>query len=499
MNDNFKPIPFGYSLPENNPHAISVSLPFLQNVIDYEEGDENAIAQMQSGYPRFFQNKLVEKLVEAIREKYAISTNKIILPVASLKAKQILEYLVDKKFEYVIEHECVFLFFDKEISFKKTCQDYIRNIGLLISSRKAEEVLFNLGKISTIFKEQKIDEKKAETSIKKILSKNYSDTEFENILLTNCGMNALFAAYQTVVNNRKSENRTTIIQLGWLYVDTIEIIEKRSSKLYLQINIHNKNQLEKWLENNHSGVAVLITEVTTNPLIQCVDLPWLHALCQKYDIILIVDATLATPVNVTILPYCDIAVESLTKFACGNADLLMGVIILNTQNRIVNYLKHHFDEFIIPAFKGELQRLAFEINDYKSRVNTISSNTKKVYEYLKNQSFIKEIYTVFHDDSRDNFNKIKKRNDAFPGLISIVFDKDLAYYYDKLLLAKGPSLGTEFTIAMPYVYLAHYEDLKSEAGKQKLQSLGINPNLLRLSIGIEEVEEIISVFELLKK
>ena len=214
---------------------------------------------------------------------------------------------------------------------------------------------------------------------------------------------------------------------------------------------------------------------------------------------MILDATLATPVNVTILPYCDIVVESLTKFACGNADLLMGVIILNTQNRIVNYLKHHFDEFIIPAFKGELQRLAFEINDYESRVNTISSNTKKVYEYLKNQSFIKEIYTVFHDDSRDNFNKIKKRNDAFPGLISIVFDKDLAYYYDKLLLAKGPSLGTEFTIAMPYVYLAHYEDLKSEAGKQKLQSLGINPNLLRLSIGIEEVEEIISVFELLKK
>lgn len=496
MSDYFQPIPFGESLPLNNPHAVSVSMPFLQNVIDYEEGDEVAIEAMKSGYPRFFQNKFVEKLVNYIRNKHHIPADKIILPIASIHAKSILEYLIETQFEFIEEDENVFLILDNNPDFVKKCSDYIRNIGLLISSRKAESSLYNLDQISTIFEEDKIINS-PEKTIKSVLSKAYSDVSEESLLLTNSGMNALFAAYETILNARKIEGRTTVIQLGWLYVDTMEIIEKRSDT-YLQISIYDKVQLEVWLENNHLKVATLITEVTTNPLIQCVDLPWLSELCKKYDIVLIVDVTIATPFNVAILPFCDIAVESLTKFACGSGDLLMGTLVLNEKNKIVQANKNEFHKFIIPPFEGELQRLAFQIQNYESRVKKVSENTKIVYDYLKKQPFVKEIYSVFHDDSHENFSKIQKSKDAFPGLLSVVFDEDLAFYYDKLQLAKGPSLGTEFTMAMPYVYLAHYEYLKNEAGKQKLLSLGVNPNLLRLSIGIESFDEIILAFEKLK-
>ncbi|WP_168710268.1 PLP-dependent transferase [Flavobacterium sangjuense] len=495
MSNYFNTIQFGCSLPLQNPHAVSVSMPLLQNVIDYEEGDKTAIAQMQSGYPRFFQNKLVEKLVGFVKKRHNISSEKIILPIASLKAKSILEYLVNAEFEYVQEEDCVFLILDNNPQFAKICRDYIRNVGLLISSRKAEAVLYQLGQITSIFSESKATITEAEKIIKKVLSKGYSNVAEDTILLTNCGMNALFAAYETIVNHRKPEGRNTVIQLGWLYVDTMEIIERRSTISHLQINIHHKQQLENWLANNHTKVATIITEVTTNPLIQCVDLPWLYALCQKYNIILLVDSTIATPFNVDVLPYCDIAVESLTKFACGNGDLLMGAIVLNDKNDIVKEVKNQFKQFIIPAFEGELQRLAFQIEDYETRVNKASENTIILYNYLKEQSFVKEIYSVFHSDSITNYNKIKKSDAAFPGLLSVVFDKELAFYYDKLELAKGPSLGTEFTIAMPYVYLAHYDCLKSEEGKQKLFNLGINPELLRLSIGIEPVELIINAFE----
>ena len=499
MGNYFKSIPFGHSLPLQNPHAVSVSLPLLQNVIDYEEGDEVAIAQMQSGYPRFFQNKLVEKLVRFVAVKHAIPSAKIILPIVSLKAKDILEYLVDAQFEYVQEDDCVFLIVDDEPTFVKKCRDYIRNVGLLISSRKAEAVLYRSNQIKSVFPEEKASLASSEKTVKTVLSKGYSNVSKDNVLLTNCGMNALFSAYETIVSHRKSEGRNTVIQLGWLYVDTMEIIEKRTTTSYVQINIQHKQQFENWLENNHSKVAVLITEVTTNPLIQCVDLPWLYALCQKYAIVLIVDATIATPFNVEVLTYCDIAVESLTKFACGSGDLLLGAIVLNDKNPIVKAVKSQFDQFIIRAFEGELQRLAFQIEGYETRVKKVSQNTKMLYDYLKRQPFVKEIYSVYHEDSMANFAKIRKSETAFPGLLSVVFDQDLAFYYDQLELAKGPSLGTAFTIAMPYVYLAHYEDLKTEVGKEKLKALGINPNLLRLSIGIESVEEIIFVFEKLKK
>ena len=106
-----------------------------------------------------------------------------------------------------------------------------------------------------------------------------------------------------------------------------------------------------------------------------------------------------------------------------------------------------------------------------------------------------EIKSVFHEASSENFSKIQIGNNV-PGLLSVVFDKDLAFYYDKLQVAKGPSLGTEFTLAMPYVYLAHYEYLKSEMGLHVLKELGINPNLLRISVGAEPIENIIKAFQL---
>src|SRR6218665_559244 len=498
MSDYFNSIPFGHSLPLENPHAVSVSLPLLQNVIDYEEGKEAAVSQMQSGYPRFFQNRLVEQLVRFVKEKHAISIHKTVLPIASLKAKIILEHLVGCEFDYVQEADCIFLLLENDPKFLKKCQDYIRNVGLLISSRKAEKILYESGEIKSIFHEEKSIFDSSVKTIKSVLSKAYSGVDTANILLVNCGMNALFSATETILNQRKQQGRNILIQLGWLYVDTMEIIEKRSTASQLQINIYQKKQFEDWLENNHSQVALLITEVTTNPLVQCVDLPWLHALCQKYDIVLLIDSTIATPFNVDVLPYCDIAVESLTKFACGNGDLLLGALILNDKNDIVNAVRDQFERFVIPAFEGEIQRLAFQIAGYENRVKKVSENTRILYGYLKNQSFIKEIYSVAHEDSAANFAKIRKSEEAFPGLLSVVFDKDLASYYDRLPLAKGPSLGTEFTLAMPYVYLAHYENLKTDEGRRKLKSLGINPELLRLSVGIEPVEKIISAFEKLK-
>jgi cystathionine gamma-synthase len=185
-----------------------------------------------------------------------------------------------------------------------------------------------------------------------------------------------------------------------------------------------------------------------------------------------------------------LAVESLSKFACGNADLLFGAIIVKEESLLAT-----ISENVIPPFVGESKRLGFEILEYENRVKKSSENMILLYNYLKTQPKVLEIKSVFHKDSLENFTKIQKGN-IVPGLLSVVFDKDLVYYYDKLQLAKGPSLGTEFTLAMPYVYLAYYEYLKSESGLRKLKDLGVNPNLLRISVGTEPIEKIIKAFQL---
>ena len=52
-------IPLGNSLPVNNPHSVSVSLPTLEDVIGYEENRPEILNQLKNGYPRFFKNKMV--------------------------------------------------------------------------------------------------------------------------------------------------------------------------------------------------------------------------------------------------------------------------------------------------------------------------------------------------------------------------------------------------------------------------------------------------------
>jgi cystathionine gamma-synthase len=490
----FCEIPFGDSLPYNNPHAVSVSFPTLKNVIDYEEGVASALNAMKSGYPRFFMNGYVKQLVAYVIEKYAIANDKIVFGIDSLHAKNILEKITKTTFEFVEEEGNIFLILDKNDSKVPYYKDYIRNIGLLISSRKAASTLLKLNKIAAIFSESITDKVLAEKSILSKLSEAYSVSE-SDILLTNCGMNALFAAYETILELRKSESRDVIVQLGWLYIDTMEIIEKRSENKHWQVNIGDKEGLENWLTHNHQKVAVITTEVTTNPLIQCIDLPWLYALCKQYEIILIVDVTFVTPHNITAMKYCDIAVESLTKFASGGGDVLMGCIVLNSNNLLINQNRTAFLENRVPPYEGELCRMGVQILDYKERVQKISENTRALYEFLTKQSYVKEIYSVFNSDFSDNYAKIRKSDSSVAGIISVVFDKKLAHYYDQLHLAKGPSLGTNFTLAMPYIYLAHYDYIKTEQGRAKLKELGVNPELLRISVGIEPVEKIMAAFK----
>jgi cystathionine gamma-synthase len=67
----------------------------------------------------------------------------------------------------------------------------------------------------------------------------------------------------------------------------------------------------------------------------------------------------------------------------------------------------------------------------------------------------------------------------------------LPEFYNRLEMLKSPSFGTEFSNCCPYVYLAHYPMMQTREGKDQLEQAGIPENLLRLSVGLEPVEEII--------
>jgi cystathionine gamma-synthase len=64
-------------------------------------------------------------------------------------------------------------------------------------------------------------------------------------------------------------------------------------------------------------------------------------------------------------------------------------------------------------------------------------------------------------------------------------ERVLAAFYDGLGIAKGPSFGCRFTIMSPFVYLAHYQLVRCAAGRRRLYARGLNPYLVRISVGLE--------------
>ena len=489
----FSHIPCGQTLPLNNIHAVSVSMPNLQDVIDYEEQTPQILEKIQSAYPRFVMHPYLKLLASYIKEKYKVSDAYEVVLLSSQKAVNVVsnKYFIHNKIE-INEPFGVILVQNGTTQLQKVLK-FIQHVGYNLSSRLAQEYLFKEGLLNTRHDEKYEDEKTAYDTLTKTLADAYNQPQ-KNVCLTPSGMNAVYCALRGLKNIQNGNGKTKLIQLGWLYLDTMNIVEHYFDENKIFYDINNLNLLEDYLKTDGHTISAIITEIPTNPLLQTVDLPRLKALCIRYNILLVIDATFATPFNLDLKPYADIYVESLTKFACGNADVLMGALILNENSKISMISQEFFKHADMPYIK-DIQRLAYEIKNYESRMKIISSNTKKLVEYFKTAPFIDEIFYCLTPKYASNYEKLMINKECYTGIISVTFKKDFKEVYDKLNFAKGPSLGTEFTLLMPYTYLAHYDLVTSQKGQEFLKEIGLPINLLRISVGIEDINEIIKEFE----
>ncbi len=465
----FKSIPCGETLPQDNIHAVSVSIPTFKDVIAYEEGKNTLIKR---GYPRFVLHPYLKEITYFLKEKYFIKDTQEIVIVSSEKFAKVISKKYNIQSNINFKEDFGIVLVDKDSSNLKKVLSFIQHVGCNLSSRYAENFLFKNSLIKSLQEEKLEDRDNALKTIVSTLASAYNQPK-ENICLSTSGMNSIYAVLQGLQEIRRE--RDTIVQLGWLYIDCINVIKNHSKNSKVFYDISNLKALEEYLQIQGNRVSAIITEVPTNPLLQSVDLQGLRQLCDKYDISLVIDATFATPYNIDLKEYADVIIESLTKFACGNADVLMGCFILSKNSK---YSIEEFTKYIDKPYIKDIQRLAVEIQNYESRVKKINKNKKELVKYLLQKDFIKKIYTS-----------------DLSGVISVTFNLPFDEVYDNLNFCKGPSLGTEFTLLMPYIYLAHYDLIKSKEGKKLLEKNNIPINLIRISVGIEDIEDIKKEFD----
>lgn len=484
----------GVSIPYNNPHAISVLLPTMQDVIGYEEHDETLLSRLESAYPRFRRNHYVAKACDQFCKSDEVPAGHEIFPVSSAKVGKRIRHLLGSGIRVIEYHGLHFLAVpNTETTLKSSIQSFLQHTGGITSSRQAEDFLLREGVLDTEFIEERKDPESCERIIQETLADAY-DSRPEDVFLMNCGMNAFYSTFESLRQHQEASGRTIFIQLGWLYLDSMEIIKKYSSRHLQHFGLLELDALAAYLSEHHREVAAVMTEIPTNPLIQTVDLPRLSALLKKYQIPLAVDTSVGSAYTMHVMPYCDIVIESLTKFGGGHTDGLMGAVVLNPASEHAQAIREKLRAISEPPYIKDIQRFAWSIQGYKSRVERISENAKILIPYFQQAKKIKHVYWALEGKSGANFQKIQKE-DRIPGLVSLVFDGPLQPFYDRLSMLKGPSFGSEFTLGMPYVYLAHYDLLRTVEGRSELASLGIESELLRVSIGIDSPHNIISDFE----
>ncbi|MET0262791.1 MAG: PLP-dependent transferase [Rariglobus sp.] len=492
----FTHIPLGQRIPASL-HGVSASLPTMRDVIGYEEKDPEVTRHMTSGYPRFVVHPFSKKAGAHILRTLGLEGHAIWLTSSIRAAEQLRAHLGDPAALLPAETPLTGVTFPEDAAFSSRAKTLLQHTGMFLSSREAEDYLLRVGELPAgSAQEEKGFDGYAPANVKGHVARFYQHASTSDVFLATSGMNAIAAAFRITADLQRPRGRTRWLQLGWLYLDTIAILQKftdsPASDYLFQSNVFDLAALEKLLAEQGSQIAGLITEVPTNPLIQTPDLAAIAALCRQHGVILIVDPTIASPLNIDVLPHADIVANSLTKYTASEGDVLLGAVVVNPRGAHAAEFRARLPGALEPVYSRDIARLASQIGETTSVMAQINRTAPLVVEFLRTHPRIKELYWSLHPASRENYLKIARSPDAIGSMISFVVDMPVADFYDRLRLPKGPSFGMKNTLICPFIYLAHYDLVTSDEGRATLASAGLHPELLRLSIGCEPAEEIIA-------
>lgn len=310
-----------------------------------------------------------------------------------------------------------------------------------------------------------------------------------DVYLYPCGMNAIFNAHRALLKAREPRKS---INFGFPYVDTLKILQKfgPGCLFYGHASAEDSDELEARLKNGERFLA-LFCEFPGNPLLTCPDLVRLRKLADEFDFAIVVDETIGTFANINVLQFADIVVSSLTKIFSGDSNVMGGSLILNPESRYFKALKAVMEEDYEDTYWPE-DVIFMERNsrDFDSRVERINANSEAICDVLRAHPLVQRVYYPKYNPSKPHYDACRLPNGGYGGLLSVVFGrKELAQaFYDAMDIAKGPSLGTNFTLCSPYVVLAHYLELPWAA------QFGVDPDLVRISVGLEETTALQDTF-----
>ena len=278
-----------------------------------------------------------------------------------------------------------------------------------------------------------------------------------------------------------------LLVLDELYHRTQDLCSSLLTKFGVEVSVVKNCSIDSLRSSIRPNTRLFLFETPTNPHLYVQDLEAIAAVCKEHKVKTMVDATFASPINVRPLSFgIDIVIHSCTKYLAGHNDILAGVI-LSRKSIIESVRELHFTiGGTLDAHSAYL--LTRGLKTLPLRVAHQNTSAEAIATFLSSRSEIKKVFYPSLP-SQPNQQVALKQMSGFGGVVS--FDLGSAVraktFVDALSIPYiAPSFGGTESLVIPYAVVVPPTPQELASG-----NVPIEPGLVRLSVGLEERDDLI--------
>ncbi|SFE88666.1 cystathionine gamma-synthase [Thermoflexibacter ruber] len=282
-----------------------------------------------------------------------------------------------------------------------------------------------------------------------------------------------------------------VVACNDLYGGTYRIFKRVFEKYGIKFHFVPMDKAENIRTFMNSQTKLVWIETPTNPLLNIIDIEAVAKIAHEYGTLLAVDNTFASPYLQTPLDLgADIVMHSVTKYIAGHSDVVMGALVTNHDDLAQQFAFLQNACGAVPAPQDCFLVLR-GIKTLHLRMQAHCANGEKIVQFLQNHP---KIDKVWHPSlpSHPNHDIAKKQMRGFGGMLSFTLKDDSVATAIKVLenfklFSLAESLGGVESLCGHPATMTHASIPKAEREKA-----GLKDSLIRLSIGIEDAEDLIA-------
>ncbi|MGX7667328.1 cystathionine gamma-synthase [Flavobacterium pedocola] len=282
-----------------------------------------------------------------------------------------------------------------------------------------------------------------------------------------------------------------IIAMDDLYGGTYRLFTRLYKDSGIKFHFVDMNDLDGFQKLINENTKLVWVETPTNPLMKLADIAEIAKITKKHNILFAVDNTFATPYLQKPLDLgADIVMHSATKYLGGHSDVIAGALVIKDQ-ALGDEL--HFKQFATGGTLGPMDSFLVlrGIKTLHLRVQRHCENGAKVAEFLKNHPKVDKVY--YPGLENHPFYEIAKKQmtGGFGGMVTFTFKsgakQDAISFLEKVqVFTLAESLGGVESLANHPALMTH-----ASIPEDKRKEIGITDDLVRLSVGVEDAEDIL--------